>query len=77
MLNTVVQRGQQAVRLHIKFESEFRGKANKEFEEGLDIYQHIYDPHVHFGRIIAILQSSGTGKSKLVKEIGNKVRFPF
>jgi hypothetical protein len=75
--STLSKRRQQAERLHDQFPSAFRGEADKDFLKSLDVYHSIYDPQLHLGRTIALLQSSGTGKSRLVKEIGNKVRFIF
>ena len=45
----------------------------KDFIRALSIYDRIYDPKLHFGRCISILQSSGTGKSRLVEELGKEV----
>jgi hypothetical protein len=59
------------------FHHAFQGEANRRFIKGLSIYDHIYDSSVHFGRIIPIVQSSGTGKSRLVDEIGHEVCFSF
>lgn len=39
----------------------------------VDVCQEIYDPKNHNGRVIAILQSSACGKSRLIKELSNKV----
>jgi hypothetical protein len=57
------------------FHHAFQGVAHEDFIRGLDIYDHIYDPKIHFGRTIPLLQSSGTGKSRMVDEMGNKVCF--
>ena len=56
------------------FHREYRGDAVKSFSRGIDVYGRIYDPKRHYGRSIAILQSSATGKSRLVQELGNEVR---
>jgi len=58
------------------FSREYQGDFHKLFVGALDDYQNIYDPRKHIGRIIRIIQSSGTGKSRMVREIGNEVRFP-
>lgn len=56
------------------FRTEYRGDAVKSFVRGIDIYGQIYDPERHYGRSIPILQSSATGKSRLVQELGTEVR---
>jgi hypothetical protein len=56
------------------FSQPYRGKAVDDFVAGLKIYDKIYDPNIHFGRCISIIQSSGTRKSRLVRELGGKVR---
>jgi len=52
------------------------GDAVKSFIDGLDVYSDIYNNERHYGRSIALLQSSGTGKSRLVHELGKQVRYP-
>lgn len=59
------------------FTQEYCGLATKDFIASLDIYRKIYDPSQHFGRIIPIVQSSGTGKSRLLVEVNETVRLPF
>jgi hypothetical protein len=59
------------------FNQAFRGLAHEDFIKGLDIYNHIYNPKIHFGRTIPLLQSSGTGKSRMVYEMGYQVCFAF
>jgi hypothetical protein len=59
------------------FHQEYRGGAVSDFITALSIYRRIYDPNVYFGRSISILQSSGTGKSRFVKELGNIVDICF
>jgi hypothetical protein len=59
------------------FHQAYQGKAVDDFRIGLDVYREIYDPKVHFGRSIPILQSSGTGKSRLIDELGNLVQTDF
>ena len=58
------------------FNREYKGDFHKLFVGALDDYQKIYDPEKHFGRIIPIIQSSGTGKSRLVREMASEVHFP-
>jgi hypothetical protein len=70
-------RSQQAERLDQMFRQAYQGKAADDFRLGLDVYRKIYNPMVHFGRWISVLQSSGTGKSRLVKELGNLVQSDF
>jgi ABC-type lipoprotein export system ATPase subunit len=59
------------------FRQAYQGEAAEHFRRGLDVYRAIYDPDVHFGHWVSILQSSGTGKSRLVKELGNLVQTDF
>jgi hypothetical protein len=59
------------------FQENFRGTAHEDFIKGLEIYDQFYDRRIHFGRTIPLLQSSGTGKSRLVSQMGSKVRFSF
>jgi hypothetical protein len=59
------------------FYQAFQGVAHQNFISALDIYDKMYDPKIHFGRIIPLLQSSGTGKSRILDEIGKMVRFEF
>jgi DNA helicase TIP49 (TBP-interacting protein) len=66
---------QQARRLDGMFRQAYRGQSVRAFLEALPIYHAMYDPKKHFGRCIFILQSSGTGKSRMVKELGNEVHF--
>ena len=55
------------------FHQEFQGKADDDIRAGLDVYRQIYDDEAHFGRSISLLQSSGTGKSRLVEQLGHLV----
>ena len=55
------------------FTRKYKGQAATEFCDALQVYDQIYDPERYFGRFIAILQSSGTGKSRLVSELLNTV----
>jgi len=64
------------MRLHAMFSRKYKGDFHKLFVGALDDYQKIYDQQKHFGRIIPIIQSSGTGKSRLVREMAYEVRFP-
>jgi len=59
------------------FHQEYRGGAVESFIEALNTYGKIYKPNKHFGRTIPLIQSSATGKSRLVAEIGKTVRFAF
>jgi hypothetical protein len=52
---------------------EYRGDAVESFVLGLKVYTEMYSPKLHYGRSIAIPQSSATGKSRLVQELGKKV----
>lgn len=60
--------------LHRVFTSDSKGSAVKDFLVGLDDYEKHYDPLRHHGRSIALLQSSGTGKSKLMHDLNKHVR---
>ena len=64
------------MRLHAMFTRKYKGDFHKLLVGALDDYQKIYDRQKHFGRIIPIIQSSGTGKSRLVREMAYEVRFP-
>jgi len=55
------------------FDQTYEGNAVKSFIRGLDVYSKIYKQDRHYGRSIALLQSSGTGKSRLVHELGKRV----
>jgi len=59
------------------FRQEYRGGAVENFIEALNIYGNMYDPNKYFGRTIPLVQSSATGKSRLVEEIGKLVRLAF
>jgi len=59
------------------FHQTFQGKADDDFRAGLDVYREIYDDRVYFGRWISLLQSSGTGKSRLVEQLGRLVQTDF
>jgi len=63
------------MRLHAMFGRKYNGNFHKLFVGALDDYQKIYNRQKHFGRIIPFLQSSGTGKSRLVREMAYDVRF--
>lgn len=41
------------------------------------MYMEMYNSDMHYGKTIHILQSSGTGKSRLVAELGKSVRIGF
>ena len=57
------------------FQAKYQGDAVTVFLKSLkSVYEENYNSVAHYGRTIPILQSSGTGKSRLVKEIGNTVR---
>jgi len=77
VLDSFQSREQQATRLHGMFRDHYKGVAHEDFIKGLDIYDQFYDPNIHFGRTIPLLQSSGTGKSRMMYEMGKKVRFPY
>jgi ABC-type histidine transport system ATPase subunit len=64
------------MRLHAMFSRQYQGDFHKLFVGALDDYQKLYNPQKHFGRIIPIIQSSGTGKSRLVRQIAYEVCYP-
>ena len=68
-----IQRDEQVVRLQQMFEQKYEGNAVESFIHGLDVYSDLYEPARHYGHCIALLQSSGTGKSRLVYELGKMV----
>ena len=55
------------------FVREFRGNAVSWMEKGLQQYKGMYDPEEHYGWTIAVVQSSGTGKSRTMAETAKKV----
>ena len=59
-------------RLYGAFNKQYLGNAVDEFESALTEYESIYNSVNHYGRCIAILQSSGSGKSRLVEELGSR-----
>ncbi|THH11518.1 hypothetical protein EW146_g8010 [Bondarzewia mesenterica] len=61
---------EQATRLNLHFHREFKGLAVERFVKTIPHYEAMYDLRKHYGRIIPIVQSSGTGKSRLVEELG-------
>ncbi|KZT20204.1 hypothetical protein NEOLEDRAFT_1182730 [Neolentinus lepideus HHB14362 ss-1] len=62
----------EAVQLQKAFSAPVQGNAVDNFVEALKAYDKMYRPEEHYGRSIAIVQSSGTGKSRLMKEVGTK-----
>jgi hypothetical protein len=72
--DSFTSRVDQRRRLHTMFHQPYQGNAVDEFTDALEVYNEIYDPRQHFGRCIPIVQSNCTGKSRLVQELGNKVR---
>lgn len=68
--------------LHNGFEQTFHGPALNRLKEDIaDIYQKFYSKSDHYGKMIPLLQSSGTGKSRmmaqLAKEVCSSCRAPF
>ncbi|KIM44785.1 hypothetical protein M413DRAFT_362557 [Hebeloma cylindrosporum] len=65
---------QQAERLHLMFHQGFRGKAHQRFIDALGTtYTTLYDETKYFGRTIPVVQSSASGKSRMVYEMGKMV----
>lgn len=56
------------------FVRKFRGGSLNWMETGLQQYKKMYNPDTHYGRTIAVVQSSGTGKSRTMAEMAKKVR---
>jgi len=61
-----------AQRLHHVFTRNHEGDAVDRFVQALDEYGKMYMVGKHYGKSIAILQSSGTGKSRLMYELAKK-----
>jgi hypothetical protein len=60
--------------LHKKFNEEFYGAMDNTFIEALqDDYHTMYEISKYYGQCNAIIQSSGTGKTRLISEVGKKV----
>ena len=56
------------------FVREFRGNGLSWMEKGFQQYKGMYGLEEHYGRTIAVVQSSGTGKSRTMAEMAKKVR---
>jgi ABC-type microcin C transport system duplicated ATPase subunit YejF len=56
------------------FTREFRGKGFSWMEKGLERYNEMYNLEKHYGKTIAVVQSSGTGKSRTMAEMAKRVR---
>jgi hypothetical protein len=59
--------------LHSSFVADFQGDAVTQFVNNLPVYDRAYDRAKYYGRTIAIAQSSGTGKSKLMHDLSKTV----
>jgi hypothetical protein len=59
--------------LNSSFITDFKGDAVTQFVNNLPVYDRAYDPAKYYGRTIAIVQSSGTGKSKLMHDLAKTV----
>ncbi|KAN0060532.1 hypothetical protein ACQY0O_006981 [Thecaphora frezii] len=51
------------------FASDLHGDVVQRFNDALSDYEAEFDPKAYFGRVIPIVQSSGTGKSRMVHEM--------
>ncbi|KAF8324221.1 uncharacterized protein EI90DRAFT_3076383, partial [Cantharellus anzutake] len=71
-LNDRIREERQA-QLEAFFRRNFRGDSVTAFLQALDSYGEMYNSDFHYGRSIPILQSSGTGKSRLVAEVLKRV----
>ncbi|KZT07516.1 uncharacterized protein LAESUDRAFT_113991 [Laetiporus sulphureus 93-53] len=67
-INSELEQRQQG---YLAFHSTYKGDALDRFKEQLQHCQEYYDTTKHHGRYIALLQSSGTGKSRLVSELSH------
>lgn len=63
--------------LEAAFQKEYLGGALTRFITALELHKADYKPNKHYGRVIAIVQSSGSGKSRLVKELSKKVSITY
>ncbi|OBZ66715.1 hypothetical protein A0H81_13308 [Grifola frondosa] len=70
--STVDSPDARAANLSREFDRVYQGTAVSDFKHGLMDYEQMYDSDRHFGRTIHIVQSSGTGKSRLVKELSHE-----
>lgn len=59
------------------FERKYLGGALTRFIHVLESYKKDYSASKHYGRVIAIVQSSASGKSRLVKELSNIVSISY
>jgi len=62
------------VRLNHYFKQKYVGPGVQWLQMALSQYVEMYDPNVHYGKTIVVLQSSGTGKSRTVAEMTSLVR---
>jgi hypothetical protein len=72
-LSLTCDRDEKAFLLYHGFHQKYEGIAANLFYNVLNVYERIYNPAQHYGWSIAILQSSATGKSRIVYELGEKV----
>jgi hypothetical protein len=64
---------EQAMTMHASFQRLPVGDAAEKFYNHLETYDNAYRTSERYGKSIAILQSSGTGKSKLMRDISHWV----
>ncbi|KAF8324171.1 uncharacterized protein EI90DRAFT_3076135, partial [Cantharellus anzutake] len=55
--------------LEASFCRDYRGDNAQIFPQALGVYDEIHNSTLYYGRSIPILQSNGTGKSRLVAEV--------
>lgn len=55
------------------FAQPYKGDTLQKFVDILEAYKSFYDDEQHYGRYITILQSSGSGKSRLMRDIRQRV----
>ncbi|KAJ7216977.1 hypothetical protein GGX14DRAFT_440115 [Mycena pura] len=61
--------------LHAAFSHTYQGDADKRFCEAIEHgYSKWYNASIHYGRVIAMVQGSSTGKSRLHYRVGETVR---
>jgi hypothetical protein len=63
-----------AMSLARSFEQPYQGPALDNFISVLYKHMDEYDPSMFYGRNIPIIQSSGTGKSKLIRDLSKKAQ---
>ncbi|EPQ30641.1 uncharacterized protein PFL1_01542 [Pseudozyma flocculosa PF-1] len=55
--------------VRLDFEDEFYGEADDDLCYHIDTVLSLYDERLHYGRIVPVIQSSGSGKSRTVDQV--------